>query len=106
MKNRKIIGIFAIILIASSLLKLFGVSLHPLVEAYEKVATVIMTWIAPNIFSDAYASSVKTLTIYMPILFSVCLVLGLIQIIKYRRHHKLLAEGKPPVSDSGEGENE
>jgi hypothetical protein len=84
--NRKIIGIFALVLIISSILKLVKIY-WDFIDAYEWLGTQIMSWVAPNLFTmPDLPAGTKTLTIYMPLLFTIMLALGIYQLIKTRKH--------------------
>lgn len=84
--NRKIIGIFALVLIVSSILKLVKIYWN-FIDAYEWLGTRIMSWVAPNLFTvPDLPAGTKTLTIYMPLLLTIVLTLAIYQLIKNRKH--------------------
>lgn len=82
---RKILGIFAAVLIVSSVAKLFGVSLRPLVDGYLRVATYVLTWITPEILSSVQPTGIRTLALGVPLVFVGCIVLGVVQLVRTRR---------------------
>ena len=85
MKRDKVLGIFAIVLITSSILKLTGV-LPVIMTAYTNVATAIMEWFAPDILSaTSNITGANNLIILMPLLLLLNISLFTYKHIKYRR---------------------
>ena len=84
MRVRRILAIFAITLAVSSALKLAGVSLKPIVTAYEHLATSIMIWLVPEIFTEVYPAGVNMLALYIPAIFILMVILFIFEKIKYR----------------------
>ncbi len=82
---RKILGIFVFVLIVSTMAKLLGVSLRPLVDGYLRVVTYVLTWIAPEILSSVYPAGVRTLVLLVPLVLIGNLVLGIIWLVRSRR---------------------
>ena len=85
MKDKRIIGIFAVVLIVTSIMKLLGLSLRPIIDGYVMVATTIMQWFAPEIFSEAYPSSIQTLIILVPFILIATLTSAIIRLTEYRK---------------------
>ncbi len=90
--DRKILGTFAIVLIATSILKLTGLNIV-LIEGYEKIATSIMVWLVPEIFTETYPAGYKTLALYMPIIFTLNVALFVWKLIKYRKRATIIVYG-------------
>jgi len=94
MKRDKILRIFAIVLLVSSILKLTGVHVL-LINTYEGLSTNIMTWFCPDLFTvGLYPASVQALALYMPLLWIICVGLFIYKKVKYRKHSS-------PPNDSG-----
>jgi len=83
MGNRKILGVFVLVWVITSVLKLLGLSLQPVTDGYVRVATSIMKWLVPTIFSGEYPLGVKTLTIVIPLVFMVTLILFVSEKVRY-----------------------
>ena len=92
MKDRRILGIFALVLIITSTMKLLGLSLSPIIDGYETIATTIMQWFAPELFSEAYPTSIQILAIYVPLVFLIALTLSVIRLTKYRKKATALGD--------------
>lgn len=87
MKKHRIIGIFGIILIVTSVMKLAGISLHPLVDAYEGMVTAVFNWYAPQLISSIDGVT-KHLLLWIPLVLFAILALGIVQIIVRRNQLK------------------
>ena len=85
MKDKKVLGIFAAVLIITSVMKLFGVSLQPLIHAYEGVGTAIMNWIALSFITETSGVGTKTLAIYIPLIILATIIIGGSRIFVLRR---------------------
>ena len=90
MMDRRALSIFAIILSVTTVAKLLGLSLRPVVVGYEQVASTIMVWLVPSLLSEVYQAGVKTLIIYIPLIFLVNVVLFVVRMIYLRRRHRVI----------------
>lgn len=83
--NRKIIGIFAIVLVVSSILKLTGLN-RIIIDAYETFAMLIMRWLIGSEIFELYPTSVNTLILLMPLIFITSLTLFIVKLVKRRKY--------------------
>lgn len=94
MESKRILGIFALLVITTSILKLLGVSFSPIFDGYTKVATLIMKWFMPELFTGVFPSSVEFLAILIPFIFTTSLTLYIIQLVKHHKNDNCPVEKK------------
>ncbi len=97
MKIKSPLSIFAIVLILTSIMRLCGLSLHPIVEWYEQVGLTIMGWFLPSLSSEVFPTGIKALVICIPLLFlvniAIFITLG-IQHIREKLHERTHKHGE------------